>query len=124
LFGAHKNFLTTIFVTSFFRFLLLMSVMLLIAIPIVLFESHQPGQLHSLSQIISQHYWIFTGIRWSLLVLFIGYWPHLINVLATRQKWNQEKSKFWQQQRFRIGTWLVLADIVLCEIPWLLSKGI
>jgi hypothetical protein len=113
-----------IFATSFIRFLLLMGVMLLVAIPLILFESHQPGQLHSISQIISQHYWIFTGIRWCLLALFILFWPNLINNMATRQEWNTEKRWFWLQQRFRIGAWLILAEVMLCEIPWVLSKGI
>lgn len=54
-----------------------------------------------------------TAWRAVLFISLIGLWPSLINALADRYAWSDEKRQHVTAQRWRVAAWLIVIELVL-----------
>lgn len=107
--------LIRLFKRNILKLLFLMVSVLLLAIPLVWLQIHQPSQLHSLNLIFSQHSVFFIIFRCILIGVFLIFWPKIARYFANKQQWPKERIDFWLQQKFRIAGWLIVFELVVCE---------
>ncbi len=99
----------------FYRLSLLVTFMLILAAPIVLWQLYYPHQIASVNQFIQAKSWIFIGLRWGFVGVFVWQWPRFVHHFARKQQWEPEKLKFWLSKRLMIALWLIIIEIVMCE---------
>lgn len=57
----------------------------------------------------------FALLRWSLILLIIYCWPSLVNTISKYATNPKACKSNWITERFRIGSWLVLFELLVCE---------
>jgi len=57
----------------------------------------------------------FSLIRWGLIILTIFNWPQLIQCLAKNTTNPAIFIGNWLPERLRIGAWLILFELLVCE---------
>ena len=113
--------LLTTFKQTFTRLLLFTVSLLVIAAPLVWLQIKYPQRFHALALMFTQNIYLFTLMRWLVILVFMLCWPTLIHYYAKRQAWHTAQLQFWLAQRFRITGWLVLFELFICEN--LITKG-
>ena len=88
---------------------------LIISVPFLLMMSFRPEWINSFVATMHQHHWTFRLIRWSFIMLFIVIWPRLMSWLGKRRHATPETIATWQQERWRVGIWLVLFECLVGE---------
>lgn len=99
----------------FYRLGLLAIFMLILAVPIVLWQLYCPHQIASVNHFVQAKSWIFIGLRWGFIGVFVWQWPRFVYHFARKQQWELEKLKFWLSKRLTIALWLIIIEIVMCE---------
>ncbi len=90
--------------------------MLLLIMPLAWLSIAYPQQTQNIDNIISQNTHFFLVSRWLLILVFFIFWQPLIKRIAIHKNWSLDKAEFWQQKRLKITIWLMLFELLLCEI--------
>jgi hypothetical protein len=107
--------LIKLFTNYFVSFFWIVASFLLLAIPLVWIQFHDPHRLLLLNGILSHYVLFFTLFRWSLIMLIVLLWPIFIQHYGLKKHWKYEETQFWLMQRFRIAGWLVVFELLVCE---------
>ncbi len=100
---------------SFIKLLLVSISMLVLMIPFFWLQISHPQKLHTVAAFLTRLSTLWTVLRWSLIIAFIGGWPRFIRYYAKKNEWMSEKTQFWLAQRFRISAWLIIFELLVCE---------
>jgi hypothetical protein len=99
----------------FLKLLFITVSMLILSLPLVWLQIYYPKAFHSVSGIITEHFWVFTVLRLLLIAGFFVIWPVFIERFAKRHEWADAKTQFWLSQRFRIIGWMVVVEVMVCQ---------
>lgn len=55
---------------------------------------------------VYQYTWFFSIMRWSLMIIFILFWPYLIAK-------NYSEIACYRKERFRIAVWLLILELLI-----------
>ena len=98
---------------NFLRFLFILLSMLALVTPLAWFSVSHPNDAKSISAIIAQHGFLFTGFRCLVIAIVFIFWRSFVHYVGIRRHWPDQRIQFWQSQRFKITLWLTLFEFVL-----------
>lgn len=90
-------------------------IFLMIIITCILMDLYCPEELNFVILTLKRNTALVASIRWGLIILLICLWPKLTNALGKHYKIPTEIIAYWQGERFRIGVWLILFELFVCE---------
>jgi len=107
------------FFSSFWK---IAALLFLMSGSIVLLHAINPAFFDSIMEKVHQHQALLCIIRWTILLIFITAWPYIILKTGHQQKVSGEKILYWQKEIWRIGIWLIIFELLICQN--LISKTI
>jgi hypothetical protein len=110
-----RGLIMRLFKNYLFRFLKTTVLMLLLISPLVIFRMYDPQSFVSLQSTVSEHVMFFRILRWLFIIAFIANWHVWVKLLARKQQWSETRKNFWLSQRWRIGAWLIVFELLICE---------
>jgi len=71
--------------------------------------------LNSITEMIKYHPIGYGLVRWGILCSFILCWPYIILKIGQHHKATSEQISHWRKETWRIGFWLILVELLVCE---------
>lgn len=89
--------------------------LLLISISVVPVNAYNPSILNFITTAINHHPKTLSLVRWAALLLCVAVWPYLAEKIGKRYNASPDQIALWKQERWRIGTWLILVELLVSE---------
>lgn len=77
--------------------------------------TYDPAFFNSITEKVNDHPLGCGLIRWGLLLFFILLWPYFALKAGHHLKATQEQIQHWQKEVWRIGIWLIIFELSICE---------
>lgn len=89
--------------------LLVVVVLFLLALSCFWIGKHDKQFLDTITELLSEHTLFLCLFRLSLIFLFVLCWPKIIRVMS------RHNNLAWQRERWRILSWLIVFELLVCE---------
>jgi hypothetical protein len=109
------NNLSRLYLTGMRGFLRVAIPLLLICGVFILIYLGNPALFNSITAGVNQHPVACCLFRWGALLSLILLWPYFVR--KTGQRWGatSEQILVWQTEALRIGIWLIIFELLVCE---------
>lgn len=89
--------------------------LLLLSVSVVLVNAYNPSLLNFITAAINHHPISLCLVRWGALFMLITTWPYLAEKIGNRYNATPDQITQWKQERWRIGIWLILFELLINE---------
>lgn len=97
------------------KILLSSALVLLVSLPLMLIAVYYPVSFDKLVASVNKHDVLLGVARWSIVLLFILFWPPLVGWIGKHYQTPIEKNNYWKNETYRIAIWLILFELLICE---------